>query len=245
MSLQVQIQKTVHDFYLDVSFSVANEVAVLFGASGSGKTMTLNAIAGLSHPDRGQILLRGKSFFEGEKSILSPQERELGYIFQNHSLFPHMTVLQNIMFGARGIQSALQMQDALILIEKFNLQGLEQKKPHQVSGGQAQRVALARALMRKPKALLLDEPFSALDTPTRVAIGQCLIEVMRDLQIPVVLVTHDIYEACALADKMIVIDQGRVLQIGKAKDVYEKPVNEKVNKLIRLDRRLNFRSSHE
>lgn len=245
MSLKVQIKKDVQGFSLDVSFQVENEFAVLFGASGSGKTMTLNAIAGLFQPDEGQISLGDRLFFQDRKSLFPPQKRELGYIFQNHSLFPHLTVWENVLFGGRGMQANLKINAAENFIRKFNLQGLEHKKPCEISGGQAQRVALARALMNKPKALLLDEPFSALDTPTRVAIGQCLRDVMKELHIPVVLVTHDIYEACAMADKMIVVDQGRILQIGTAKEVYEKPTNEHVRKLVRLDRHLEFRNDNE
>lgn len=241
MSLKVVIKKTLPDFSLNLSFEIGHEVAVLFGPSGSGKSMTLNSIAGLFQPDEGKISLGERTFFEGTQTIVLPQQRRLGYIFQNHSLFPHMTVLENILFGARTLPSSEKKEKAYELLKKFNLMGLELKRPKEISGGQAQRVALARALIGNPEALLLDEPFSALDTPTRVSIGQCLRDVMSELHIPVVLVTHDIYEACAMAEKMIVIHGGRVLQEGTPQQVYEKPRDELVHKLVRLDRNLEFR----
>ncbi len=241
MSLKVEIKKTLKDFSLNLSFEVQNEVAVLFGPSGSGKSMTLNSIAGLFTPDEGKIALGEKVFFEGVKKQLSPQKRRLGYIFQNHSLFPHMTVEENILFGGRGLDSAKRLEKCYEFLKKFNLLDLALKMPYEISGGQAQRVALARALIGEPQALLLDEPFSALDTPTRVSIGQCLSDVFRELQIPVIFVTHDIYEACAMADKMIVLHDGKILQMGTPQEVYQHPSDELVHKLVRLDRHLEFR----
>mgnify|MGYP003608337062 CR=1 FL=1 len=241
MSLKVDLKKNLKGFTLNISFEVQNEVAVLFGPSGSGKSMTLNSIAGLFNPDRGRISLGEKIFFEEGNKQLPPQKRRLGYIFQNHSLFPHMTVEENILFGGREIEKEKRQEKCYEFLKKFNLNDLAKKMPREISGGQAQRVALARALIGEPEALLLDEPFSALDTPTRVSIGQCLSDVFRELSIPVIFVTHDIYEACAMADKMIILHDGEILQVGTPQEVYQHPLNELVHKLVRLDRHLEFR----
>ena len=205
MSLSAKFIKQFKGFKLDVEFSMGNELLVLFGPSGTGKSVTLKMIAGLMTPDVGYLKLADSDFFN-EK----PQEREIGYVFQNHSLFPHMTVKQNILFGAKGFHPNVSEKDANTLIESFNLTGLENKYPHEISGGQEQRAALAMCLIRKPKALLLDEPFSALDTALRTKLRQSLKDIRTQFNVPMILVTHDSDEAKFLADKILYYDNGKI-----------------------------------
>lgn len=204
--LTVSIQKRLPDFVLDVTFSVAQEIAVLFGPSGSGKTTILNSIAGLVHPDAGQIRLGERIFFEQGKKPMPVQMRKIGYLFQDYALFPHMTALQNIRYGmTQGQEGELSE-----LIDTVGIGHVLEKYPHQLSGGQKQRVALVRALATKPDILLLDEPLSALDADTR---RQCQDELLRlhaVWNIPFLLVTHDRDEAEKLADVILLIEHGKI-----------------------------------
>ena len=164
MALYVDIEKKCGDFLLKVKFTAQKEVLGLLGASGCGKSMTLKCIAGIERPDAGRILLNGRTLFDSAAGIdLPPQQRRVGYLFQNYALFPNMTVAENILFGAVGNEAAkkAKMQDSL---ERFNLKGLEKAYPSELSGGQQQRVAFARVLSSAAELLLLDEPFSALDS---------------------------------------------------------------------------------
>ena len=165
MSLYVDIEKQLGSFHLRVQFQAENEVTALLGASGCGKSMTLRCIAGIVTPDRGRIVLHDRVLFDSEKKVnLPPQQRKLGYLFQNYALFPNMTVEKNILCGIRTgsrREKSAALADAL---RRFRLEGLERHYPAQLSGGQQQRVALARILCTRPEAILLDEPFSALDS---------------------------------------------------------------------------------
>lgn len=164
MKLDVQIKKILRDFVLNVEFSVRDEVFTLLGASGCGKSMTLKMIAGIETPDAGRIILNGRTLFDSAKKInLPPQARRVGYLFQNYALFPNMTVSENILFAAVGTrdEKILRLKENLT---RFELDGLEKSYPHELSGGQAQRVAFARVLASHAEILLLDEPFSALDS---------------------------------------------------------------------------------
>jgi molybdate transport system ATP-binding protein len=166
MGLSVKLLKKVKGFTLDVEWEIGNEVAVLFGSSGVGKSMTLQLIAGLMDPDAGFIRSNGNIFFDKPSGInISPQQRSLGYVFQDRILFPHMTVRENVAYGLK--RKSKEERDTRVsdMIRLFRLGGLENKPPSEISGGQKQRVALARALIERPKALLLDEPFTALDAP--------------------------------------------------------------------------------
>jgi molybdate transport system ATP-binding protein len=211
-------------FALDADWSIGNELAVLFGGSGAGKTLTLHMLAGLMAPDAGRIEIGGNVFFDAQARInVAPQRRALGYVFQDLALFPHMTVADNILFGAHGMERAESCQRSRALIEQFGLRGQERKLPHEISGGQKQRVAFARALMRRPAALLLDEPFSALDRPLRLDMQNVLKQARQSLGIPAILVTHDLNEALTLADKLIVYAGGTVVQSGTAAEVVGAP----------------------
>jgi len=233
MGLSVCVKKLLKGFSLDVSWSIGDELAVLFGFSGSGKSLTLQLIAGLMKPDSGVITANGKTYFDSAGQInAAPQGRSLGYVFQDLALFPHMTVRQNIMFGAKGVSEHERTERYHEMIEAFYLDALENKRPSEISGGQKQRVAFARALMRRPDVLLLDEPFSALDTPLRIEMRTFLKDLRRTFQVPVVLVTHDAVEAATLADSIVVYSEGSDIQSGTVADVFGNPADERVKRLL-------------
>ncbi|KXH86693.1 ABC transporter ATP-binding protein [Sporosarcina sp. HYO08] len=211
--LEVHIQKQLAHFRLDVSLKVKDEIVVLVGPSGSGKTTILNTIAGIEHPDAGSITLNGQPYFQENRRPLPPQKRNVGYLFQDYALFPHMTVDKNIRFGLKNKND----QDALFLIKKLvhvlGIGHLTHKYPHQISGGEKQRVALARALATEPALLLLDEPLSALDQDTR---RECQDELLRlhDIwKIPFMIVTHDLAEAKKLGDTLVHIKKGSIQKV--------------------------------
>jgi molybdate transport system ATP-binding protein len=229
MSLTAAFKKRWDKFDLDVAFHIDEGLTVLFGPSGAGKTTTLRLIAGLLPPDEGHLALNGTVLFNPASSIDVPaQHRFLGYVCQKHALFPHMTVLKNIMFGAKDLSAQQRRESARELLATLRLEGLEQKYPHEISGGQQQRVAFARAIIRRPQALLLDEPFSSLDTITQVKMRACLKNVMKDLHIPVIMVTHDIFEAYHMADRMLIYSAGRIIQEGSPSAVVSEPATEEV-----------------
>jgi len=239
MGLQVRITKEIKGFSLDVDWEIGNELAVLFGYSGAGKTLTLRAIAGLITPDSGTVQLNGRRLFDSSSGTnVSPQERSCGYVFQDLALFPHMTVLENVLYGAHGLSRAEREERSGSMIEKFKLNGLERKYPSEISGGQKQRIALARALIRRPGVLLLDEPFSALDNPLRSEMQKFLLEIRREFSIPTVFVTHDVFEAYVMADKIIIYSNGRVAQAGSPKEVFGKPASREVEQLVNVRERL-------
>ena len=236
MGLRVGFQKKVNGFTLDIEWQIGNELAVLFGFSGAGKSMTLQMIAGLMKPDAGQVSLDGIVYFDSSTGPdLPPQDRPFGYVFQDLALFPHMTVLQNILYGAASLPKNEKLDRARDMIRVFKLTGLEDRYPHEISGGQKQRVAFARALIRRPKMLLLDEPFSALDRPLRLEMRRFLREVRDDFSIPALLVTHDFEEAVAISDKIIVYEHGKIAQIGSPESVKGSPVNQYVSLLTACD----------
>lgn len=231
MSIQVsKVNKRYGSRYVvnDVSLEVGTgEFFVLLGASGSGKSTLLRMIAGLIDPDGGQILLSGR-----DVTHLPPQARDTGFVFQNYSLFQHMTVEQNIAFGltirkrgaARPSKAERQarVEELLRLVE---LEGYGNRMPYQLSGGQQQRIALARALAPNPTVLLLDEPFGALDVKIRGGLRTRLREIQRELNITTILVTHDQEEAFELADRIGVIDHGELLEVGTPTQLYRRPAH--------------------
>jgi molybdate transport system ATP-binding protein len=233
MGLSVKLKKKVNGFGLDVAWQIGNELAVLFGFSGSGKSLTLQIIAGLIKPDSGIVTVNGSTYFDSVRHIdTAPQQRSLGYVFQDLALFPHMTVKQNILFGAKGVPERETAERYREMVDAFYLNALEKKRPSEISGGQKQRVAFARALMRRPGVLLLDEPFSALDTPLRIEMRAFLKDLRSAFKVPVVLVTHDATEAATLADSIVVYSEGIVIQSGTAADVFCSPTDERVNLLL-------------
>ena len=222
MALSVNIEKKFEDFHLKVSFEADNEVLALFGASGCGKSMTLKCIAGIETPDHGTIILDGVTLFDSEKKInLPPQKRKVGYLFQQYALFPHMTVEQNIACGVRDKQK--REMGTAEMIRTMNLTGMEKKKPHELSGGQQQRVALARILVNEPEVLLLDEPFSALDSFLRFQLEKEIHEIIRKFGKTVLLVSHDREEVYRLADSIATMQDGKIGTCGQKQEVFTRP----------------------
>lgn len=208
--LNVQIHKQLAHYEMKISFEMANEILVLVGPSGSGKTTILHMVAGLIHPDCGMITSKKRIFFETNEKPMPARERQIGYLFQDYALFPHMTVEKNIWYGVKKAQRNESREMITQLLQVLGIEHLLQKYPHQVSGGEKQRVGLARALAARPSVLLLDEPLSALDKETR---QQCQNELLRlhDIwKIPFIIVTHDLDEAERLGDRIIYLDQGTI-----------------------------------
>lgn len=225
MAVSVDIEKRVGDFHLRVKLEAGNEVLALLGASGCGKSMTLRCIAGIERPDHGRIAVDDAVLFDSEKRInLTPQARRTGLMFQNYALFPNMTVLQNIRCGTRREPDREKRRRMVeTLMESFDLAKLADHYPAQLSGGQQQRTALARILVSDPRILLLDEPFSALDSHLRFRLERRLHEVIREFGRSVVLVSHDRDEVFRLSDKIAVMSDGRVECFGPRSDVFGDP----------------------
>lgn len=222
MALEVSIKKRLSLFDLDVSFVAENETVALLGASGCGKSMTLKCIAGIEKPDSGRIVLNGRVLFDSEKKInLPPQKRRVGYLFQQYALFPNMTVRQNIAAGARGKKDTDGKIDGLI--KTFHLEGLENKRPNQLSGGQQQRTALARILANEPEILLLDEPFSALDSYLRWELEMQLKDTLETYGGTAVFVSHNRDEVYHLCSSVCVINDGRSEEKEAVKELYASP----------------------
>ena len=203
-------------FALGADFESSSRHLVLFGASGSGKTLTLSAIAGLVRPDEGHISIGGDVLFDSQKKIFRPaRTRHIGYLLQDYALFPHLSALDNVGFalsGPFGWLSREARRQSLALLERFEVAHLADRLPDEMSGGQRQRVALARALAASPRILLLDEPFSALDPLLRIRMRKEIRTVLDELDIPVVIITHDPDDVEAFADTLVVYSQGRTRQ---------------------------------
>jgi len=211
-------------FALDANFIVSKKSFAILGASGAGKSMTLRCIAGLDEPAEGKIILNGRILFDAGKKIHVPaQKRKIGYVFQAHALFPHLTVEQNIAFGLREISRAEITRRVAETLTMMHMQSFEKRYPRQLSGGQQQRVALARALVTQPEVLLLDEPFSALDTHMRQHLRYELQSLLADYQGITILVTHNFDEAYRFCDHMLIMDKGRIHACGESKDIYLHP----------------------
>jgi len=225
MDLSIELRKQVKGFALDVQWEAGNELVVLFGHSGSGKSMTLRMISGLAAPDEGRIRCNGEDYFSSSTGIhVPPQRRSIGYVFQEPALFPHMTVRENILYGVRKGSRSERRGLFDEMAEAFHIEGLEHGMPSELSGGQKQRVAFARALIRRPSLLLLDEPFSALDTLLRYEMRDLLLRIRDEFGIPVVLVTHDPAEAYYLADRVVVYSGGTVLLAGTPEEIFSGPL---------------------
>jgi molybdate transport system ATP-binding protein len=211
------------------------EVLALVGPSGSGKTTTLRAIAGLNPAAAGSVRVNDEVWLDSEAGVRLPAHRRpVGLVFQSYALFPHMTALQNLTAAMPHRPPSERPARALALLERVHLNGLGGRRPAELSGGQQQRVAVARALARDPAVLLLDEPFSAVDRPTRRQLVEEIAELRRSLVIPIVLVTHDLDEAWALADRMTVLDRGATVQTGTPAEVTARPVSVAVARLLGL-----------
>jgi molybdate transport system ATP-binding protein len=217
-ALHVDIGHVLRAFALDVELALGRETLALVGPSGAGKTTVLRAIAGLLRPERGAIVAGRERWFDSERGLdLPPERRSVGLVFQEYALFPHLTVEQNVAYGGRA--------RARELVQVLGLAGLAGVRPARLSGGERQRVALARALARDPDVLLLDEPLAALDTHTRATVRAELHEHLRRFALPTLLVTHDYADAAALADRIAVMVDGRIVQVGAPPELIAEPAS--------------------
>ena len=236
MSLQAQLQARVGSFDLDVDLSIApGEVVALLGPNGAGKTSVLRALAGLLTIDAGRIALDGIVLDEPANAIRMPvEQRPIGVVFQDYLLFPHLSVLENVAFGlrSRGVGRTTATARARSWLDRVGLGPAANRKPGSLSGGQAQRVALVRALATDPALLLLDEPMAALDVSTRVELRRELRQHLESFRGVRLLVTHDPVEAMAMADRLIVLEHGRVLQTGSPAEVTQRPRSRYVADLV-------------
>lgn len=224
MSLMVDIHKDLGRFRLDVSFETGGGVMGLLGASGCGKSMTLKCIAGIVTPDRGRIVLDGRTLFDSERHIdLPPQQRRVGYLFQHYALFPHMAVADNIAAGFRTRDRAERQRRSGELIRSLYLDGLEDKYPRQLSGGQQQRAALARILASDPEVLLLDEPFSALDSYLKWQVELELMERLEAFSGPVLFVTHSRDEVYRQCREVCVLSDGKSQPVQPVSALFDAP----------------------
>lgn len=216
-------------FTLDVHLQAEKGVTAILGPSGSGKSLALNCIGGFVRPDEGRILLDGRIYFDAGSSVhVPPRLRRCGYIFQDHALFPHMTVRENLQFAAglarRGEKTSLNQHRQIVeLLDTFELGDLAGRRAAQLSGGQKQRAALARILLSEPRVLLLDEPSRGLDARLRENFYQVLLETRQRLDVPVLLVTHELDECFQLADHICVMEEGRILSAGSASEFLSRP----------------------
>lgn len=225
MSLDVRIKKSFGDYTLDVAFAGGDETLGFLGASGCGKSLTLRCIAGIETPDAGRIVVNGKVFFDSEQKInLTPQQRKTALLFQNYMLFPNLTVADNIGAGI-GREAPKAERERIVSeeLERFGLRGFGQRYPAQLSGGQQQRVALARMLAARPGILMLDEPFSALDSHLKGVLEQNLVSLFEAFEGTILYVSHDIDESLRFCDRIAVVDAGRIVEMDRGRELVNRP----------------------
>lgn len=233
MSLEVNIRKSFSSFTLDVAFEAGDETLGFLGASGCGKSLTMRCIAGIETPDEGRIVVNDRVFFDSERKInLTPQQRKTALLFQSYMLFPNLTVAENVAAGI-GREASKADRDALVAAElkRFGLEGFDRRYPAQLSGGQQQRVAIARALAMDPDIMLFDEPTSALDPEL---VGEVL-QVMQDLAasgMTMAVVTHEIGFAREVADQVVFMDGGVIVEAGAPADVIDNPTEERTKEFF-------------
>ncbi|HEX7998619.1 MAG TPA: ATP-binding cassette domain-containing protein [Pyrinomonadaceae bacterium] len=223
-------------FKLDVEFEAPAGISILFGASGSGKTTTIKSIAGIVQPDSGRISINGHTLFDSEQRINKPiRERGVGLVFQNLALFPHMSAIANVEFAVSARSRQERRERALELMRRLHISHTAERRPSDISGGEAQRVALARALASSPRLLLLDEPLSAIDETTRRNIITDLKMINRELRVPVIYVTHNRDEAIMLGDYLIAYERGRIVAAGEPVEIFGGPVAASVARLTGVE----------
>lgn len=211
-------------------------VTILFGPSGCGKTTLLRCLAGLERPERGSIRYADETWLDASAGVfVPPQRRGIGFLFQDYALFPHMNVAANIAHGLHHSSRSERHRRVAEMLDMLQLAGMARRYPHQLSGGEQQRVALARAIVRKPRLLLLDEPLSALDAPTREQLRRELRRLLSAFAIPCFVVTHDRLEALALGDHLMVLDRGTVRQSGPLGEVFSRPVDAHVAQMVGIE----------
>jgi molybdate transport system ATP-binding protein len=232
LTLRYRLASESGTFDLDVAFVLQKGINILFGSSGAGKTTLLECIAGLATPDTGRIALRERVLFDSERSInVPPRHRNVGYVFQDLALFPHLSVEANVAYGLQGLRASDRKQRVSTALESLGIRDLRHRRPGQLSGGERQRVALARALVTDPAILLLDEPLAALDLPVRMQIADDLRRSVQNLPIPVLYVTHSRDEVFMLGDRMLVLERGKLIAEGTPHEVMSAPRSETVAQL--------------
>jgi molybdate transport system ATP-binding protein len=237
--LRVNVEKQLASFNLHVQIEVGAEILVLFGPSGAGKTQTLNAIAGLMTPDAGEITLDGTLFFRASREAGSAQrlnlparKRRVGYVFQQYALFPHLSALENVSYALwRQPRARERAED---LLQRMRLSELATRYPHELSGGQQQRVAIARALAMEPHVLLMDEPFSALDSEIRKQLHQDLLKLQAESELIVIYVTHNLEDAFSVGHRLAVVRDGKIERIGTPADMYPQRTNSILMEVLHL-----------
>lgn len=218
--LELNIKKKLNNFTLDIECKLDSNRIGILGGSGAGKSMILKMLAGIEKPDKGYIKLDDRLLFDSEKKTdIKPKDRHIGYCFQNYALFPNLTVYENIVIGLSKSERA----DADKFLEKFELTKIKNSKPNKISGGQAARVAMARILIRKPKVLLFDEVFSALDIYLRDHIQEEIAQILEDFEGSAIFVSHSRDEVYRLCDSMMVIDSGKISNLGNTKEIFKFP----------------------
>jgi len=232
MALQITVRKRLKYFDIDIDFTCPDgKMLVMIGPSGGGKTTIIRMIAGLERPDEGRIVYRGETWFDSARNIcLPPQQRFLGYVFQEYILFPHLSLYENALFAAADRK---EVDD---LFELFGIAHLRDRKPHMVSGGERQRCALCQALARRPQIMLLDEPFSALDVVTRRSLRDQVKGLKNELSFPILYVTHDINEALFLADEILPIVEGKIDKGWMQRTIASAPLTSDSPKAVRQPR---------
>ena len=233
--LSVDIRLQLSEFALEVAWTADERVVALVGPSGSGKSLTLHGIAGLIRPDVGRIVVDQRSLFDSARHVEVPaRARRIGYVFQGYALFPHLSVADNVAYGLKDHPRRERARRTAEVLERLGITDLARRFPGEISGGQQQRVALGRALAVNPALLLLDEPFSALDAPLRRRLRREIAQLMREWGIPTVVVTHDLADVAHLADRVVVYDQGRVLEAAPTADLFARPSSARVAELLGL-----------
>ncbi len=235
--LDVLVGLELPDISITVDLAIDDEILVLFGPSGAGKTLTVKMIAGLERPDRGHVRIGNRKVFDSISGIdLQPQQRAVGYVPQRSGVFPHLSALDNVALPLRRGRHRLPAREAgqraLALLDRFGLRQRAQARPAQMSGGELQRVAFARVLATQPEVLLVDEPFAALDAPVRADLRGEFRAFQRELRIPAVFITHDVEEAAVVGDRIAIMIAGSIRQIGKPRAVLDHPVDREVAALV-------------
>jgi len=245
--LNVQLEKTLNPvsaapFKLDIRFEAGPGVLILFGASGAGKSLTLQLLAGLQTPDQGRIRVADDVLFDSSRQINLPvRSRGVGFVFQNLALFPHLNTRQNVSYGLAHLSATERRQRVDAMLEKLQIDRLADRSTQTLSGGEQQRVALARALVTIPRMLLLDEPLSALDLSIKRSILADLQRINQELRIPILYVTHDRSEALSLGEHLLVLEAGRAVAEGKPIDVLNQPLKESVANLTGVENLFDVR----
>ncbi len=222
-SVRKRLRSFSGEMSLDVHMQIAEgELVSLYGRSGAGKTSVLRMLAGLMNPDEGYIKVHGRVWLDTQRGIkLPPQKRRTGFVFQDYALFPNMSVKDNLLFALQDGQSREVVEELMDIVE---LTELQDQKPHQLSGGQQQRVALARALVQRPPLLMLDEPLSALDFEMRLKLQTYILKLHRQYKLTTLLVSHDLPEVLRMADRVVLLEQGKIAGRGKPQEVLAKQI---------------------